>query len=135
MNFDFIRFRLNESIDYFKDQITYVSTDNGIDLYSVDPSGTQILFLGLSIAKINLYFYEHRLITLYIHLAPDPGGLTRVLKALEEEVGQLAKALEISTGKVYRWDKGWEIFGLVTDKAGSRLYLYLTLKEYNVFRD
>ena len=134
MNFDFIPFRLNRGIHYFKDQITYISTDNGIDLYDADPTDTHILFLGLSIRKINLYFYEQRLITLYIHLVPEPGGQTRVLKALEDEVGQAPKLLEIPTGRVYRWVKGQEVLGLMTDKTGIRMYLYFTLKEYNVFR-
>ncbi len=130
MKFNFIPYRLNADRAELKDEIMYVATDNGIDLYKTKP---KTAILGILVTGVNLYFFEGNLITVYIHLASKAEEFSQVRQILESRIKEERKAFKIDSGEVVGWKSSSEFLGLVYDKTGKRLYLYYTLKEFSIY--
>ena len=132
MDFNFIPYKLNTDISYFKDNIQYISSDNGVDLY-IERNMRNPSILGLRVTIINLYFLEGSLITVYIHLGENPENIEEVKEILETEIKTQGRAIKTNSVMVYGWTEQNEFLGLLKDTRGKKLYLYYTLKKYNVF--
>lgn len=130
MKFNLIPHKLNTDIADFKNEIQYLATDNGIDLYKAKHKAS---VLGILVSDVNLYFFEGSLITVYIHLAAKNEDFSQVRQILSNKIEEQGKAFKIDSGQVIGWENQSEFLGLVNDKTGKRLYLYYTLKEYSIY--
>lgn len=130
MKFNFIPYRLNADRAELKDEIKYLATDNGIDLYKAKPKTT---ILGILVSDINLYFFEGNLITVYIHLAAKAEDVSHVRQILESRIKEEGKAFKIDSADVIGWENESQFLGLVYDNTSKRLYLYYTMKEYSIY--
>lgn len=131
MNFEFLPYQLNADISDFKDNIQYISSDNGVDLYR-GKEGFMKLLLGLPVSVVNLYFFEGSLITTYIHLGENPDSIEQVSKTLEHSIKRQGKALKLRSGNGYKWEDDTSTLALIQDMRKGRLYLYHSLKRYDV---
>lgn len=131
MNFEFLPYRLNADISDFKHNIEYISSDNGVDLYR-GKEGFMKLLLGLRVSVVNLYFFEGNLITAYIHLGENPDSIEQVSKTLEHSIKRPGKALKLRYGNGYSWKAETSTLALIQDMRKGRLYLYHSLKRFNV---
>lgn len=131
MNFSFIPFNLGKEKKHFTNDIQYVDNDNGVDLYKL--SNTASIIPGLQVSNIHLYFYESRLITVYIHLIEESGGFDKVLDHLQEIIQVPATIINSNKGTVYGWSTDVEFLGLVYPENKKKLNLYYSLKEFSVF--
>ena len=130
MKFNFIPYRLNIDRAELKDEIKYLATDNGIDLYKAKPKTT---ILGIVVTGFNLYFFEGNLITVYIHLAAKAEDYSQVRLILESRIKEEGKAFKVDSVEVIGWEKETEFLGLVYDKTDKRLYLYYTMNEFSIY--
>jgi hypothetical protein len=87
----------------------------------------------LQVSNIHLYFYESRLITVYIHLIEESGGFDKVLDHLQEIIQVPATIINSNKGTVYGWSTDVEFLGLVYPENKKKLNLYYSLKEFSVF--
>jgi len=94
IDFDFIPYELNVDISDFKNNIQYISSDNGVDLYKAKEGFIKHL-LNFQVMMINLYFFEGSLITAYIHLGENPENIIQVGKALEHTIKRPGRALKL----------------------------------------
>lgn len=132
MNFDFIPYQLNADISYFKDNVEYISSDNGVDLYRAKDGFIEAL-LGFPVIMVNLYFFEGSLITAYIQLAETSEHLHKVKEVLEIATVGKAKSLESDSGIVYYWHSNSQFLGLLIQQDKNILLLYHSLSKFNVF--
>lgn len=131
MNFEFLPYRLNADISDFKDNIEYISSDNGVDLYRAKDGFIKAL-LGFPVTDVNLYFYEGSLITVYIHLGENPENIEQVSKTLEHSITRPGKALKLDSGTGYIWKGESATLAIIQDMSKERLYLYNSLKRFDV---
>jgi hypothetical protein len=132
MNFEFIQYKLNADISYFKDNIQYISSDNGVDLYRAKEGFIRLL-LGLPVSVTNLYFFEGSLITVYIQLGQVAEDLNNVKELLVEAIEVPYKHLNDESGIVYYWQDESQFLGLLIQQGKSVLLLYHSLNKFNVF--
>ena len=130
MKFNFIPYRLNADRAELKDEIKYLATDNGIDLYKAK---LKTAILGILVTGVNFYFFEDSLISVYIHLASKSEEFSQVRQILEGRNKEEGKAFKIDSGDVIGWESTKEFLGLVNDKTGKRLNLYYTLKQFSIY--
>jgi hypothetical protein len=88
--------------------------------------------LNIALNEINLYFYENRLITVYIHLFDDLTD-TDVLAVIQHQLQAPPVSVETDSGKVWGWANQNSFLGIVKSQSSQRVYLYYTLREFNVF--
>lgn len=131
MNFDFLPYQLNADISDFKGNIQYISSDNGVDLYKAKDGFTKQI-LGFPVSMANLYFFEGSLITVYIHLGENPEHIEQVSKTLELSITRQGKPLKLDSGTGYIWKGERATLAIIQDKRKERLYLYNSLKRFDV---
>jgi|GEM_PF-2383073 len=132
MNFDFIPYRLNADIGYFKGNIQYISSDNGVDLYRAK-DGFMKLLLGFTVTVANLYFFEGSLITVYIRLTEHGQSINEVKRAMEGAILMDAKTLFTDTGLMYYWQDNKQLLGLISQGTEGDILMYHSLNKFNVF--
>lgn len=132
MNFDFIPYKLNSDIGDFKNNIQYISSDNGVDLYTAKEGFIELL-LGFPVSVTNLYFFEGGLITVYIHLGQVVEDLNKVKETLIKAIEVDYTHLNNESGSVYYWQDESQFLGLLIQQGKSVLLLYHSLNKFNVF--
>lgn len=132
MNFDFIPYQLNADIRDFKDNVEYISSDNGVDLYRAKYGFIKAL-LGFPVTTVNLYFFEGSLITAYIQIGETKEHLQKLIKELEKTTFEKAKLLETDSGFVYYWQNDRQFLGLFIQQGKNVLLLYHSLNKFSVF--
>jgi hypothetical protein len=131
MNFDFLPYQLNADISDFKENVEYISSDNGVDLYRTKDGFIKAL-LGFPVTMANLYFFEGSLITVYIHLGENPEHFKQVNKTLELSITRPGKPLKLDSGTGYIWKGERATLAIIQDIRKERLYLYNSLKRFDV---
>lgn len=132
MNFDFLPYQLNADISDFKDNVEYISSDNGVDLYRANDGFIKPL-LGFPITMANLYFFEGSLITAYIQLRETNEHFQKLIEELEKTTFEKPKLLETDSGLVYFWQSNSQFLGLLIQQGKNVLLLYHSLNKFNVF--
>ncbi len=132
MKFDFIPFRFNANIADFKDEILYIATDNGVDLYK-SKDEVRVLIPGILFSVANLYFFEVCLITVYIHLTSKSGDFGAVSHILANTIKEAGKVIKSENLEITSWSNNSEYLGLVKAINSDKLYLYYTLHKYNIY--
>lgn len=132
MNFDFLPYQLNADISDFKNNIQYISSDNGVNLYRAKDGFIKAL-LGFPVIVVNLYFFEGSLITAYIQLGETIERIHEVREVLEQATVGKAKLLETDSGFVYYWQYNSQFLGLLIQQDKNILLLYHSLRKFNVF--
>jgi hypothetical protein len=132
MIFNFMPFRLNDDLSDFKDDIQYIYSANGVDLYRTK-NGLIKDVVEIPVTVINLYFFEGTLITAYIKLAEPIDHLQKVREILENAIAEKAKILEMDSGLIYYWKCNNQFLGLLIQKNRNILLLYHSLIKFNVF--
>src|SRR5258705_13403150 len=115
MNFNFIPYRLNADLSHFKEDVEYICSDNGVDLYKVKKVLIKPI-LGISVSDVNLYFFEGSLITVYIHLAENPEYLSQVKEVLENCLKSQGKSFKTESGMIAGWNTNTEFLSLINDR-------------------
>ena len=128
----FMPFKLNADMLHFKDQIQYLSSDNGVDLYKAK-EGFKTHLLGFAVSKINLYFFEGSLITIYIRFHKNAGDLSKLKSSLEKVIQKQAKLIETDTGYVHYWQIDDQFLGLMIQDKERVILLYNSLNKFNIF--
>lgn len=131
MNFDFIPYQLNADIRDFKDNVEYISSDNGVDLYRAK-DGFAKRILGFPVSMANLYFFEGSLITVYIHLGENTEHIEQVNKTVELSITRPGKPLKLDSATGYIWKGERATLAIIQDIGKERLYLYYSLKRFDV---
>jgi len=131
MNFDFLPYQLNADICDFKNNVEYISSDNGVDLYRAKDGFIKAL-LGFPVTMVNLYFFEGNLITVYIRLEENPEYIELVSKTFEPSITRPGKALKLDFGNGYYWKAENSTLALLQDIENGKLYLYFSLNEFSV---
>lgn len=127
----FIPYQLNQSVGDFKGQIQFVEFDNGVDLYrAINPSNE--FLRGIPVLSINLYFYQDRLITVYVNMEDSEENFEKVRGIIEQELGGPKISLEDKIQIKQAWENDNQIFYLIRNQTLKKQYLYYSLKEYNV---
>lgn len=132
MDFDFIPFKLNTDLSYYKKLIKYIGSDNGVELYKAGKALKEPV-LSIPVSTVNLYFFEGSLITVYIHLEKNPESFELVRKSFEQSITRSGKALKLDFGNGYSWESATATLGLIRDMGKDKLYLYYSLKKFAVF--
>lgn len=132
MSFNFIPFKLNDDLSQYKDQIKYISSDNGVELYKVR-NGLKIEILGILVSDVNLYFFEGNLITIYIHLNESPDHIERVKEIFEKEIKTKERALKIESGLLYCWTSENSFLGLLSSSGESKMKVYVSIDVFNIY--
>lgn len=132
MNFDFLPYQLNADISDFKDNLEYISSDNGVDLYRAKDGFIKAL-LGFPVTMANLYFFEGSLITSYIQLAETIEQQHKVREVLGKASAGKTKTLESASGIVYYWQTNSQFLGLLIQQDKNILLIYHSLRKFNVF--
>jgi len=131
MKLNFIPFTLNENISEFKGQIQFVETDNGVDLYGAINPLNEFL-KGIPVLSINLYFYQDRLITVYLNIDDSLKNQEKVIRIVEQALGRA----KIFLNSQFQIKQGWEddnkVLYIIRDQTLKKMYLYYSLREYSV---
>ena len=131
MKLNFIPFTLNENISEFKGQIQFVETDNGVDLYGAINPLNEFL-KGIPGLSINLYFYQDRLITVYLNIDDSLKNQEKVIRIVEQALGRA----KIFLNSQFQIKQGWEddnkVLYIIRDETLKKIYLYYSLREYSV---
>ncbi|MEQ1796581.1 MAG: hypothetical protein ABL872_01445 [Lacibacter sp.] len=131
MNFNFIPFKLNAELNQYKQQIKYISADNGVELYKVR-DGLKIEILGILVSDVNLYFFEASLITVYIHLNERPDNIERIREIFEKEIGSKGRTDKTDSNIVCNWVSENDFLGLKVNEKSQNSYIYLTTHKFNI---
>ena len=134
MKFDFIPYNLNTNFEELKDNLLCKDSDE-IDCYLVRELPVKVI-CEIPINKITLYFFKGKLITSYIQLNERNSNQEKVIRLLERYLKRKTMVWEEDNGFLYNWETKTEFLGLLSgnDKGGF-LYLYHTIKEYNIFNE
>ncbi len=132
MDFDFMPYRLNADISDFKDNIKYISSDNGVDLYKAR-KGLIKPIIDFQVVDTNLYFFEGSLITVYIQLSEKADNIIKVKEALDKALFKNSKIIEIDSGLLYYWQSNSYFLGLLIKKQGKFVTLYQSINKFNIF--
>ncbi len=131
MNFDFLPFKLNTDLSYFKKLIQYISSDNGVELFKADEALRKPV-LGIPVSTVNLYFFEGNLITVYIHLEENPESIELVNTTLVQSITRPGKALKPDLWNGYYWKAENSTLALLQDMVKGKLSLYFSLNDFSV---
>lgn len=132
MNFDFIPFQLNSDIASFKGQIDFISSNNGVELYKVRMSCIEPI-LGFKVSKVNLYFFEGNLVTVYIRLLGNIESIQKIIAVLNTTILKTGKTIETTSDRVHYWQGRSQFLGLLNKEGMKYFLIYHTLNEYNIY--
>lgn len=132
MNFDFIPYQLNADISSFKNNIQYISSDNGVDLYKAKDGFIKPL-LGFPVTMANLYFFEGSLITVYCHLKNTGGSYERLKGKIEGLLIKTGVPFSDDENSGFIWKSEYLVLAIVMGKDSNKMYLYYSMPRYSVF--
>ncbi len=132
MNFDFLPYQLNADISDFKDNVEYISSDNGVDLYRAK-DGFINQILGFRVTMANLYFFEGSLITVYCHLENSEGSFERLKGKIEGILNKAATPFSDNDNSGFSWDSEYLVLAIVMVRDSDKMYLYYSMLKYSVF--
>lgn len=132
MNFDFLPYQLNADISDFKNNVEYISSDNGVDLYKAKDGFIKAL-LGFPVTTVNLYFFEGNLITVYCHLE-NTEGIFEILKGkIEALLNMTGSPFSDNDNSGFLWKSEFLVLAIVMGKDSHKMYLYYSVLRYSVF--
>jgi len=132
MNSDFIPFKLNSDLKDLRHNLEYICSDNGIDVYKESQDLTRDVF-GFPVNVVNLYFFEGSLITVYMHLTDNPEVYFQLYKILETSMKPHGMPLKLDCGSGYKWKCKTSTLTLIRDMKKGELFMYYSLKKFDVF--
>lgn len=132
MNFDFIPYQLNADISDFKDNVEYISSDNGVDLYR-SKDGLIKHILGFPVTMANLYFFEGSLITVYCHLENIDDGFERLKGKIESLLNKTGFPFSYEDNLGFSWKSEYRVLAIVMVRNCNKMYLYYSILRYSVF--
>jgi len=131
MNLSLMPYRLNTDFNAIAEQVTYVDSYNNARLYKVNNPG-QVL-TNIPLTDTHLYFFEEKLITIYLHLENNLDHIETIVKAVTLEMGLKGTLSKSQFGLKYRWELNGEVLVLVKDQIHRKFYIYNALKRFSVF--
>lgn len=131
MDFGFLPFQLNADLSDFSDNIEYLSSDNGVDLYKIN-IGNKETILGFPSNLINLYFFEGSLVTVYYHLEETQSSFERLKKSLEGILIKPGTPFMMEDAYGVFWTSQVYVLAVVVARISNKFYLYSSLKQYSV---
>ncbi len=132
MNFEFLPYKLYADISDFKDNMEYISSDNGIDLYRARDGFTKAL-MGFQVKTVNLYFFEGTLITVYCHLDNTEVILERLKRKIEVLLNMTGSPFSDNDNSGFLWKSEFLVLAIVMGKDSHKMYLYYSMLRYSVF--
>lgn len=133
MDFGFLPYQLNTDLSDLRDNIEYLSSENGVDLYKAKDEFIKPV-LAFPVTMISLYFFEGSLITTYIHLGVDSGQFFKVRAVLDSNILIKSDRMVYDSGDFYYWQSKEQVISLIIDMHPQKvLKIYNSLNKFNIF--